>query len=109
MSKILTYIIIFLCAGMAHMCAFMYESYVKCGSARKCRRKLLRKFPGNIEHNSNTRGRHELIKKVWSTGSLLEKKTLDNAACLPKNNYMGARLDHTTEITGTPCTRDRHL
>jgi hypothetical protein len=51
---------------------FLYESYVKFGSARKCRRKFRRKFPGITV--ASTAGIHELTEKVRSAGSLLDKK-----------------------------------
>jgi hypothetical protein len=63
----------------------VYESYVKCGSARKCQRKFRSKFPG-ITFPSTT-GIHKLIKKVRYTGSLLDKKSAKkNAVCSPKKN-----------------------
>jgi hypothetical protein len=62
---------------------FMYGSYVKCGFARKCRRKFRHKFPGITV--PRTTGIHELINKVRATGSLLDKEPAKkNAVCLPK-------------------------
>jgi hypothetical protein len=52
---------------IAEQRALLYESYVKCGSDKECRRKLRRKFP-------STSGIHELFKKGRSTGSFLGKK-----------------------------------
>jgi hypothetical protein len=62
---------------------FLYESYVKCGSARKRWRKFRHKFP-EITVPSTT-DIHELINKVRSTGSLLDKKPAkNNAVFLPR-------------------------
>jgi hypothetical protein len=83
-------------------CVFLHESYVKCGSARKCWRIFCHKFPG-IAVSSRT-GIHELINKVRCTGSLLDKKPAKKML-----DEIRARLEHTTEITETPCTRDWHL
>jgi hypothetical protein len=47
---------------------FLYESYVKRGSARKCRRKFHRKFPRISAQRTN--GIHKLINKVRSNGQL---------------------------------------
>jgi hypothetical protein len=58
---------------------FLYEPYVKCCSARKCRRKIRRKFPGITV--PSTTGIHKLINKVWSTGSLLDKKPSKTMPC----------------------------
>jgi hypothetical protein len=67
---------------------FPYESYVKFGSARKCRRKFRRNFPGITV--ASTAGIHELIKKVRSAGSLLDKKPANKTPCAhprkPKRN-----------------------
>jgi hypothetical protein len=64
---------------------FLYESYVKCGSARNYRRKIRRKFLGHTDPSTGCI--HELIKKVRSTGSLLDKKpACKNAVFLPKKN-----------------------
>jgi hypothetical protein len=51
---------------------FLYESYVKCGCTRKCRRNFRRKFTGIT--GPSTTDIHELVNKVRSTGSLLDKK-----------------------------------
>jgi hypothetical protein len=45
--------------------AFVYESYVKCVSARKCWKHFRHKFPGNIVQS--TRSINKLINKVRST------------------------------------------
>jgi hypothetical protein len=74
---------------------FLYDSYVKCGSARRCRRKFCRKYPGNTV--PSTRGIHKLIDKVRSTGSLLDKKPARKRRVLTeeKLDEIGARLEHT--------------
>jgi hypothetical protein len=50
----------------------LLELYAKCGSDIKCQRKFRHKFPGNTV--PSTRSFHELIKKLRSTESLLDKK-----------------------------------
>jgi hypothetical protein len=83
---------------------------VKCGSARKWRRKFRRKFSGITV--SSTTGVDELIQKVMSTGSLLDKKHAKKKRCVftkEKLDEIAARLERATEITEMPCTRDQHL
>jgi hypothetical protein len=63
---------------------FYVRIVVKCGSEIKCQRKFRLKHPGNTV--PSRRGIHELIKKVRSTGSLLDKKSARNAVRLPKVN-----------------------
>jgi hypothetical protein len=77
---------------------------VPLGNVRKCRTSLKNTVP-------NRRGIHELIKKVWSTGSLLDKKAARNGYVLMKEklNEIGARLEFTTDITAIPSTRDCHV
>jgi hypothetical protein len=78
---------------------FLYESYVKCGFARKCRRKFRGKFPGTAV--PSTIGIHELLNKVRSTGSLPEKKPADRRRVLIEEGLdeIGARLEHTPQKT----------
>jgi hypothetical protein len=52
---------------------------------------------------------HELIKNVGSTGSLLDKKHARKYCVLNEETKKGARLEHTTEITDTPCRSDQHF
>jgi hypothetical protein len=77
--------------------AFLHESYVKCGSARKCRRKFQHKFP-RITVPSTT-DIHKLIEKVRFTGSLLDKKHAERCNVLneEKLDEIRARLEHTPE------------
>jgi hypothetical protein len=89
---------------------FLCESYVKCDSARKCRRKFRRSFT-RITVPSTT-DIHKLINKVRSTGSLLDKKPAKKKPCAYRRKTRrdrGQVRTHTTEIIETPCTRDRHL
>jgi hypothetical protein len=88
---------------------FLYESYVKCASARKCRRKFRRKFPGITV--PNTTGIRELINRVRSTGSLLDKKHANKDRVLTEEELdkIWGRLEDTEHTCETPCTRDRHL
>jgi hypothetical protein len=60
---------------------FQYKSYVKCGSARKCK-KNCHKFPRNTV--PSTTDIRELIKEVRSTGSLLDKKPIRKCEVLTR-------------------------
>jgi hypothetical protein len=77
---------------------FLYESYVKCGSGRKCRRKFPCKFPGiTVPSTSDI---HELSNKVRSTGSLLDKKPAKKKYRVlteEKLVEIRARLEHTPQ------------
>jgi hypothetical protein len=74
--------------------AFLYGSYANCGSARKSQREFHHKFT-RITVPSTT-GIHELINKVRSTGSLLDKKTAKKYSVLTKEKLdkIRARLEH---------------
>jgi transposase len=51
---------------------FLYDTYVKCKSARKCQRKFRRKFPGvRIPHRNTIQN---LVNKVRSTGEVMDRK-----------------------------------
>jgi hypothetical protein len=72
-------IVVCVCMDMAQytveQCVFLYESYVKCGSVRKCRRKFRHKFPRIIV--LSTTDIHKLMKSgllghFW-TRNLVEK------------------------------------
>jgi hypothetical protein len=65
-------------------------NHVKFGSTRKCQRKCYI-FSRNIV--PRTRGIHKLIKKVRSTGSLLDKKPVTK--CKEKVGEIGPRFEHT--------------
>jgi len=43
------------------------------------------------------------------TGSLLDKKPARKHCLLTEETKKGARLEHTTEITDTPCRSDQHF
>jgi hypothetical protein len=70
---------------------------VKYGSARKCRRKFCHKFLRNTV--PSTRGIHELIKKIRSTGSLLDKKPARECYVLTEERLVeiGTRSEHTPQ------------
>jgi hypothetical protein len=53
---------------------------------------------------------YELIK-VRCTGSLLDKKPAGKCCVLTKEKLdnIGGRLEHTTEISEMPCTKDQLL
>jgi hypothetical protein len=75
---------------------------------KKCRRKFRPKFPGITV--PSTTGIHELIKKVTSTGSVLDKGPAKKVVVTEENlSEIWDRLGHSTEITKTTCTRDRNL
>jgi hypothetical protein len=86
---------------------FLYESYVKCGSSTKCRRRFRRKFPWIIF--PSIRGVHELINEVRSSRSVLDKKPAKKTPCAYRRRNRGLARTHTTEIIQTPCTKDWHL
>jgi transposase len=83
-----------LCASEQHV-LYLYDTYVKYGSARKCRRKFRRKF-----HDERVRSRqtfHNLLNKHRSTGLLIDKKQKHKRRVLAdeKLDDIGARLEHT--------------
>jgi hypothetical protein len=51
---------------------FLYDTYVKYGSARRCRRKFRRKFWD--EGVPNRQIIHNLVNKLKTTGLLINKK-----------------------------------
>jgi hypothetical protein len=68
-------------------CVFMYDTYVKFGSAGKCRRKFRRKF--HDERVPSRQTIHNLLNKLRTTGlkrRVLTEETLDD---------IGSRLEHT--------------
>jgi hypothetical protein len=93
-------LVIVVCVDMvqytAEQSVFLYESYVKCSSARKCRIKFRRKFLG-ITGASTTC----LLVHFWTRNLVYKRRVF--------TDEIGAKLEHTTVITKTPCTRDRHL
>jgi hypothetical protein len=76
---------------------FLYELNAKCDYARKCRRKFRRKFHGNAV--PKTTGIHTLIKRVTTTGLLLESKAAIMHSMLTeeKLDEIGVRLEHTAQ------------
>jgi hypothetical protein len=59
---------------------FLYNTYVKYGSARKCRRKFRRKFCDERVRTRQTI--HSLVTKLRTTGLLIGKKQNISAECL---------------------------
>jgi hypothetical protein len=74
---------------------FLYDSYVKKKSYESCKRKFRRRYPGVRIPASSTILR--LVKKVRSTGSLLDKKYTRQNAVLTEETLdkIGARLEHS--------------
>jgi transposase len=51
---------------------FLYDTYVKCNSARKCQRQFVRKFPGvRVPHRNTIQN---LVNKVRTTGVITDLK-----------------------------------
>jgi hypothetical protein len=71
---------------------FLYGTYVKYRSARKCRRKFRLKFCGARVPSRQTI--HNLVNKLRTTGFLIDKKTKHNHQVLTeeKLDEIGARL-----------------
>jgi hypothetical protein len=72
---------------------FLYDTYVKYGSARKCRRKFRRKF-----RNERTRQTiQNLMNKLRTTGLLIDKKETPKCRVLTEEKLgdIGVRLEHT--------------
>jgi hypothetical protein len=63
----------------------LYESYFKCGSARNFRIRCCRKYPGSTI--SSIRGKPELIKKVKSTVSPLDKQPVKKPSASEEKLY----------------------
>lgn len=74
---------------------FMYDAYVKSGSARKVRRRFRRKFQDvSVPHRETV---HRIVNKVRATGSLLDRKPELKRRVLTeeKLDEIGARLEHS--------------
>jgi Fe2+ transport system protein FeoA len=71
---------------------FVYDTYVKYGSAGKCRRKFQRKFHGERVPSRQTI--HNLVNKLRTMGFLIDKKTEHKRRVLTeeKLDEIGARL-----------------
>jgi hypothetical protein len=74
---------------------FLYNSYVKKESCKSCKRRFCHRYPGVRTPASSTILR--LVKKVRSTGSLLDKKYTRQNAVLTEETLdeTGARLEHS--------------
>jgi hypothetical protein len=75
---------------------FLYDTSVKYGSARKCRRKFRRKFLG--ERVPCRQRIHNLVSKLRSTGHPIDKKQKQKQLVdtEEKLDDIGARLEHIT-------------
>jgi hypothetical protein len=73
---------------------FLYDTYVKNGSAGKCWRKFRRKFRNESVPSRQTI--HHLVNKLRTTGLLIDKKTKHKRRVLTevKLDDIGARLEH---------------
>jgi hypothetical protein len=73
---------------------FLYDSYVKYGSARKCGWKFCCKFHNEIIPSRQTV--HSLVNKLRTMGLLIDKKQKHKCPVLTEKLYdIGARLEHT--------------
>jgi hypothetical protein len=73
---------------------FLYDTYVKYGSARKCRRKFRRKV--RDEGIPIRQTIHKLVNKLRKTGLLIDKKQKHKRWVLTeKLDDMGTRREHT--------------
>jgi hypothetical protein len=73
---------------------FLYDTYVKYGSAGKCRRKFRRKFLD--ERVSSRQTIHNLVNKLRTTGLLTDKKQKHKRRVFTEElDDIGARLEHT--------------
>jgi hypothetical protein len=74
---------------------FPYDTYVKYGSARKCRRKCRCKF--HDERVPSKQTVHNLVNKLKTTGLLIDKKQKHKLQVLTEEKLddVGARLEHT--------------
>jgi hypothetical protein len=73
---------------------FLYDAYVKCGSARKCRRKFRRNF--RYERVPSRQTIHNLVNKLRTTGLFIDRKQKHKRRVLTANlNDIGARLERT--------------
>ncbi|XP_069683792.1 probable ATP-dependent RNA helicase DDX52 isoform X1 [Periplaneta americana] len=76
---------------------FLYDTYVKCSSARQCQTNFHHKFP-DVTIPSRTTV-HNLVNKVRRTGSILNKKRVQERRVLTeeKLDEIGARLENTPQ------------
>jgi hypothetical protein len=75
---------------------FLYDTYVKHGSAGKCRRKFRRKF--RDERVRSRQRIHSLVNKLRTMGLLIDKKQKHKRRVLTEETLddAGARLEHTS-------------
>jgi hypothetical protein len=73
----------------------LYDTYVKYGYARKCRRELRRKF--RDERVPSRQTFHNLVNKLRVTGLLIDKKQKYKRQVLAEEKLddICARLEHT--------------
>jgi hypothetical protein len=78
----------------------MYDTYVKYRSARKCWRKLRRKFPDERVHN--------LVNKLRTKGLLIDKKQKNKRRVLTEEKLddIGAKLEHAPRKSSKPLTQE---
>jgi hypothetical protein len=84
---------------------FLYDIYVKCGSARKCRRKFRRKF--RDERVSSRQTIHNLANKLRTTELSIDKRQKHRRRVLTEKLYdTGARLEHTRRKSLKPLAQE---
>jgi hypothetical protein len=76
--------------------AFLYDTHVEYGSARKCRRKFRRKFCD--ERDLSRQIVHNLVNKLRSTGLLIDKKQKHKLGVFAEEKIsgIGAIIEHTS-------------
>jgi hypothetical protein len=67
-------------------CVFLYDTYVKFGSARKCWRKFRCKFYDERAPSRQTI--HNLVNKLRTMGLFINKKQNVSNVCLLRRSYM---------------------
>jgi hypothetical protein len=79
----------------SEQCVFLYDSYVKYGSAGKCRRKFRLKY--HDERVPSRQTMHNLVNKLRTTGLLIDKKQKHERRVFTEEKLddTGARLEHT--------------
>ena len=73
---------------------FIYNTYIRKKSIKKCRTKLRKQFPGiSVPYKSTI----QKLKKLQTTGSLLDKKhvLVKKELTEDKLDDIGARLEHS--------------
>jgi hypothetical protein len=78
----------------SEQCVFLYDTYVKHESARKCRRNFQCKF--RDERVPSRQTIHYLVNKLRTMRLLIDKKQKHKCrVCTEKLHDIGARLEHT--------------